>query len=114
MVGCPALVYSARIVPGLATKVIVAILAASFLVIGMALVLVAAIMAQRGNPLPNFAGYLVICAVVVCSGGLVLAFANDTTVFLSTLVGALVAVVVTKLEALMKPQRKRAARKKMA
>lgn len=111
LVSCPALVFSARIVPGFALGVLVTALAAFFLISGLALVLAAALAPNRGT-LPPFSGYLVLCAVVVCSGGLVLAFARDATVFLSTLVGALVAIVVTKLEILMKPVKKSGPRKR--
>ncbi|HUR62336.1 MAG TPA: hypothetical protein VM286_08260 [Candidatus Thermoplasmatota archaeon] len=97
----PALAFSSRMASTEFEHALYAALAVGALGLGCGLsILALALGHRRESPLPEYAGYVAICAVIVAIGGFVLALNKDPTVFLATLVGALAGGIITKLEAL--------------
>ncbi len=101
MLASPAFVFAARVAQTSFLAMLEVSLAFVFVVFGLGVIAACVVLGGRGARFPSFAGYLVMCTVVATIGGLVLALAPDTTVFLSTLVGAMVGIIVTKMETLI-------------
>lgn len=100
----PVLMFSARVAGSMAGTAY-AVGSIVFMLGGAALTFAMFVIDKRNRYLPNFASYVSMCAVVVSACGFVLAWARDPNVFISTLVGALVGVIVTKMELLTNPSR---------
>lgn len=99
LIASPALAFSAR-VTSQPLKGVYAELSIALLVAGSGLTLIGMAWGKRDPSFPHWAGYTSMSAVIVAVGGFILALAPDVTVFVATLVGALVGGIISKLETL--------------